>query len=82
LARLLGCRIARLPYQAGLLEIARAIVHPDGATCERCAEVKAARPLNANDDLFVQALRAADRSRFANFAAALFDPSAFKIFMR
>ena len=35
-ARLLGCQIASHPYQRGLLEIVRKIVHPDGGHCERC----------------------------------------------
>jgi hydroxymethylpyrimidine pyrophosphatase-like HAD family hydrolase len=38
LAALLGCRVAGQPYQAGFLEIARDIVHPDGKSCGRCAE--------------------------------------------
>jgi hydroxymethylpyrimidine pyrophosphatase-like HAD family hydrolase len=81
-ARLLGCRIAQRPYQAGLLEIVRAIVHPDGATCERCVQARAGAAHEHADDLFLQALRAADRSWFVNLAAALFDRSALKIFVR
>jgi hydroxymethylpyrimidine pyrophosphatase-like HAD family hydrolase len=38
LATLLGCRVVGGAYQAGFLEIARHIVHPDGATCACCAE--------------------------------------------
>src|SRR5262249_18383554 len=82
LARLLGCRVARRPYQAGLLEMLRAIVHPDTATCGRCAQGRAAAAREDAYDLFLEALRAADRSWSVNFAAALFDRSAFKIFVR
>src|SRR6185295_16414683 len=35
-ARLLGCRIVDRSYQPGLLRAARAIVHPNGETCEAC----------------------------------------------
>jgi hypothetical protein len=38
LATLLGCRVVAGSYQAGFLEIARNIVHPDGATCAHCSE--------------------------------------------
>jgi hydroxymethylpyrimidine pyrophosphatase-like HAD family hydrolase len=38
LATLLGCRVVAGSYQAGFLEIARHIVHPDGATCACCVE--------------------------------------------
>ena len=61
-ARLLGCRIARQPYQRGLLEIARALTHSDAPASNEAA---------AGSDLFMDALRAADRSRAANLARAL-----------
>ncbi len=61
-ARLLGCRIARQPYQRGLLEIARALTHSDAPAGNEAA---------AGSDLFMDALRAADRSRAANLARAL-----------
>jgi hypothetical protein len=38
LATLLGCRVVAGSYQAGFLEIARNIVHPDGGTCACCSE--------------------------------------------
>jgi hypothetical protein len=79
-ARLLGCRIARHPYQRGLLEIARSLVHPRGGSCEHCAEGKALRP--SGRTLFVELLQAADGSRARNLFGALFDPAVFKIFVR
>ena len=57
-ARLLGCYAASLPYQPGLLQIARKIVHPDGGTCAHCLGLEAGWPKDS--DLFVSLLRAAD----------------------
>ena len=63
-ARLLGCRIARGANQAGLLEIARALV----GTYRRDDRADAgALPLPvARDDAFMDALRAADRGVIGN----------------
>ncbi|HJT76381.1 MAG TPA: HAD hydrolase family protein, partial [Gemmataceae bacterium] len=60
LARFVGCRIARRPYQQGLLEIARSLAHPDGGRCERCAPYGASWP--PGEGLFLDLLRAADGS--------------------
>jgi hydroxymethylpyrimidine pyrophosphatase-like HAD family hydrolase len=79
-ARLLGCRIARHSYQRGLLEIACALTHPDGQRCESCAESKTTSA--RSHDLFLDVLRAADRSWATNLIGALFRPGTFKIFMR
>lgn len=57
-ARLLGCHIVAKPYQPGLLQIARRIVHPEGGTCERCRFVEKAWTGKRN--LFVSLLEAAD----------------------
>src|SRR5262249_176085 len=57
-AQLLGCSIAALPYQPGLLQIARKIAHPQGGSCDRCRAVEAARP--KNKELFLSLLEAAD----------------------
>src|SRR5712671_3784393 len=67
-ARLIGCRIARHSYQRGLLEIARAITHPDGTRCQRCTEATTAA---RGPDLFMDVLRAADRSWIANLMNAV-----------
>ena len=58
-ARLLGCYVASLPYQPGLLQIARKIVHPDDGTCPHCLNIDADWP--EDGDLFVSLLRAADK---------------------
>jgi hypothetical protein len=79
-AQILGCRIARHAHQRGLREIARALVHPDGARCQRCAEGNT--PAARAPGLFMDVLRAADRSWIANLLSALLDSSPFRIFTR
>lgn len=56
-AMLLGCQIAQRPYQRGLLEIARHLVHPDGRHCDDCSSVRDPWPKN---NLFMEILQAAD----------------------
>ena len=72
-ARLLGCQIARHRYQRGLLDIARALVHPgsgqsghggDGATIESDCEC-----------LFLELLQAVDQLQVKNLIGAIFDPA-------
>jgi hydroxymethylpyrimidine pyrophosphatase-like HAD family hydrolase len=77
LARSLGCTIARQPYQRGLLEVARSLVHPDGKRCPRCPA--RARP---HQDLFLDLLAAADRRRSAVLLRALLDPKTYRVFVR
>jgi hypothetical protein len=74
-ARMLGCTIARRPYQAGLREIVRSLTHPSGRRCRRCRSGPAwpSRP-----DLFTQLLRTADQSKPILFLKALLDPRAFE----
>jgi hypothetical protein len=79
-ARLLCCQIVRHPYQRGLLEIARSLVHPHGGSCEHCAEGKALRP--GGPTLFLELLQAADESWARNLFRGLFDPAVVKIFVR
>jgi hydroxymethylpyrimidine pyrophosphatase-like HAD family hydrolase len=76
-ARLLGCRIARYPYQRGLLEIVGKIIHSDKARC-----VLGEPLIPRDDDLFMTVLRAADQTWTTNFANAVFNPAAFRIFIR
>jgi hydroxymethylpyrimidine pyrophosphatase-like HAD family hydrolase len=77
-ARAIGCRVARRSYQSGLLEIARAIVHPDGGRCPRCPA-----PLRERaGHLFLDLLHAADRSRGSSLLRALLDPRAYQFFFR
>jgi hypothetical protein len=79
-AELLGCRIARHSYQKGLLEIARALTHPDGGRCEHCVANETRLP--RSQDLFLQVLAAADRRWARNLIDALCDSGAFRIFVR
>jgi hydroxymethylpyrimidine pyrophosphatase-like HAD family hydrolase len=79
-ARSLGCRIARRPSQRGLLDIARAIVHPDGKRCRRCPPRGRLWP--NGQDLFLDLLRAADRGRVTGLLRALLDPRAYQGFLR
>jgi hypothetical protein len=67
-AQILGCRIARHADQRGLLEIARALAHPDGTRCQHCAE---ATTTALGPDLFMDVLRAADRGWVANLMNAV-----------
>jgi hydroxymethylpyrimidine pyrophosphatase-like HAD family hydrolase len=78
-ARLLGCRIAGDSFQRGLLQTARVLTHPDGERCGRCDGDPTPAP---GDDLFMDVLRAADRSWAANLTAAVFGPRIAGIFGR
>jgi hypothetical protein len=75
-ARLLGCGIARHAYQRGLLEIARALTHPDGGRCERCTDEE--KISARGTDLFMDFLRTADRSWIANLMSAIVARSPFR----
>ena len=68
-ARLLGCRIVRHSYQRGLLDIALAIVSPGGRADHERGERRI--PSALLDDVFMSALRAADRSWAANLIDAV-----------
>ena len=78
-ARLLGCHIAGRSFQRGLLAITRRLVHWGSERCCRCPR-SALR--NEGEDLFVDLLRAADRPRSALLMRALFDPKAYRVFVR
>jgi HAD superfamily hydrolase (TIGR01484 family) len=78
-ARLLGCQIARHPYQRGLREIARMIVHSNGRDCARCAE--AAVTWRHKQELFSEVLRAADRNPAVSLLGVLADPAALRILL-
>ena len=77
-ARTLGCEIARRSYQHGLLDIACALVHPDGRRCARCRAVENSWP--RGNDLFVNLLEVADRKRLTLFLHALLDRTALQNF--
>jgi hypothetical protein len=78
-AKMLGCRIADKPDQAGLLAIARTLVHPDGKRCPHCAACKRNWP---RGELFFDLLEAADQSRWSLLFRALMDPKALRVFVK
>jgi hydroxymethylpyrimidine pyrophosphatase-like HAD family hydrolase len=80
LARLLGCRIARQPFQRGLLTIVRSLVHPDGRRCPRCASC--APSWSKGQDLVLDLLQAADQQRPAALFRVLLDPRAYRMLVR
>jgi hydroxymethylpyrimidine pyrophosphatase-like HAD family hydrolase len=73
-ASLLGCEVSEQPYQAGLLQIVRSILHPAGDDCKRCDISINAR----KDDLFFELLQVADQSRLKRLVRAMLDPMAFR----
>jgi hypothetical protein len=78
-ARWLGCQISRNRYQRGLLDVARALVHPEGAHDGR-------RPAGSTlgsgrDCLFVELLQAADRTSVESLIGALLDPATLRMFV-
>ena len=76
-AEKLGCRIAKTPYQSGLLESVWAIVHSNGRRCDRCRTCDSVRP---SDDLIFSLLEAADQKRTKLLAKAILDPLAWRAF--
>jgi hypothetical protein len=76
-ARMLGCQIARRPFQAGLLSIVRELVHPGGGRCRRCKPCEHPWP---RGDLFLDLLATADGGRRALLLRALLDPQALQVF--
>jgi len=81
IARLLGCRIAGRPYQAGLLDSVRAMLHPGGGRCDRCRSGERLRVGEAGR-LVWGLLEAADRGRKRLLLQALLDPRALQAFVR
>ena len=79
-ARLLGCRTVRYPYQRGLLEIVRKIIHSD--KWHRAQYILGETPTRRDDDLFMAVLQAADQTWTTNLLRAMFNPAAFRIFIR
>lgn len=68
-AHLLGCRIVHHPYQRGLLEIVRKIIHPDDSRCALCIPDEMTFP--DRDKLFMIVMRAADQSWTTNLLQAM-----------
>jgi hydroxymethylpyrimidine pyrophosphatase-like HAD family hydrolase len=77
-ARSLGARIAHAPYQPGLLEISRWIVHPQGGACDRCWPVDAFWPREKS--LFISLLEGADKRSLLSTISSAFSPSLWAAF--
>lgn len=74
----LGCHIAAKPFQPGLLDIVRSLVHPNGDRCEQCRSCDRLR--RQSDDLFFRLLEVADLKRIKILLRAMVDPLAIKAF--
>jgi hydroxymethylpyrimidine pyrophosphatase-like HAD family hydrolase len=79
-AQLLRCQIASCHDQQGLLEIVRKILHPNNGHCKRCVDGESFP--RRSDDFFLSVLHAADRNLTVNLLRAMFDPTAFRMFIR
>ena len=77
-AERLGCRIAREPYQLGLLSIARTLSHPDGGNCERCREIRLS--CLKGTDVFLDMLEIADQKPLRKWLSILMDPMLLRAF--
>jgi hypothetical protein len=75
----IGCHIVDAPYQQGLLEVVRRVLHPDGRRCALCESAARATPSRGN--LFLKLLGFADRARGGLLLRALTDPMAIRAFV-
>jgi hydroxymethylpyrimidine pyrophosphatase-like HAD family hydrolase len=80
-AKAMGCHVVEGHYQVGLLQIARAITHADGGSCEKC-ETGGGLQQAKSQDLFLQLLETADLGRMARLVSALRDPMSLKAFVK
>jgi hydroxymethylpyrimidine pyrophosphatase-like HAD family hydrolase len=63
------CKLMPRPYQRGLLEAVRQLIHPDSQLCENC-KVRLAQAHGCGA-LFQRLMEVADRSTFRNFSSIL-----------
>jgi hydroxymethylpyrimidine pyrophosphatase-like HAD family hydrolase len=77
-ALLLGCHIARAPYQVGLLESVRRLAHPAGDRCDKCNAVES-NWARQNKTLFTGLLAAADEKPLSLSMRNLFTCSPFEV---
>jgi hydroxymethylpyrimidine pyrophosphatase-like HAD family hydrolase len=71
-ARAIGCHIDPQPFQPGLLNIIRHIVHPEKHGCERCRS--ADPPASATQNLLLRLLQHADENQLKRLLRAMCDP--------
>lgn len=79
IAKSMGCKVVSGEYQVGLLQIAQAIVHPDGKRCSHCQTSSEVQGV-AEQDLLLNVLKVADESRWSRLFGALFDPMSIQAF--
>jgi hydroxymethylpyrimidine pyrophosphatase-like HAD family hydrolase len=75
----IGCHIDAKPFQPGLLNIVRHIVHPDQKNCERCRSAEP--PASSADNLVLQVLQHADESQMKRLLRAMCDPMVTRSFL-
>jgi hydroxymethylpyrimidine pyrophosphatase-like HAD family hydrolase len=78
-AKALGCHIDGKPFQPGLLNIVRHIIHPDKDSCPRC--LSAERPASASENLIFRVLKHADEGQMKRLARALFNRMVVRSFL-
>jgi hydroxymethylpyrimidine pyrophosphatase-like HAD family hydrolase/hypoxanthine phosphoribosyltransferase len=79
-AELLGCHIANSGYQPGLLEIARAVVHPGGGSCDQCRAMESTWQNSTR--LVFSLLQAADERPLPLLLRHFLDPSLLRVFRK
>jgi len=78
-ANAIGCYVDAKPFQPGLLNIVRRIVHPAGNSCQRCVSAKL--PEKASRNLIFQVLQHADESRMKRLGRAVFNSKVLTSFL-
>ena len=78
LATQLGCHVASRPLQAGFLEIARQIVHPNGGSCRLCVVPKL--DYSGHNGIFMNLLAEMDKSKPRRLLNAIFNKNLLKAF--
>jgi hydroxymethylpyrimidine pyrophosphatase-like HAD family hydrolase len=75
-----GCKISDRAYQAGLLQIVRTLIHPNGRRCQRCRGVQGSSQSERN--FFLELLEMADRTGRGELLKALFDLKSLQAFAK
>jgi hydroxymethylpyrimidine pyrophosphatase-like HAD family hydrolase len=75
----IGCKIDSKPFQPGLLNIVRRMVHPNNDFCRLCASIEVPERIKKN--LVFQVLQHADESRFKRLARSIFHSTVVKSFL-
>jgi hypothetical protein len=78
-ASAVGCYIDSKPFQPGLLNIVRRMVHPKNQTCRRCPPTN--MPERFRNNLVFQILQHADESRVKRLARSVFHSTLLKSFL-